>query len=145
LAYARFAQSAPDLHYGDAPRALFDAMAAYPELVSGGGRSDLELSKIGGGRWVPKSGAEGVQAIGIRSAGLGIAIKIMDGNSRALTVVAMAVLQQLGLLRASGDASLAGLAEPSLFNCNGRVVGKIRSVFKLKSSSERLPEPIPSR
>ncbi|MDQ9169040.1 asparaginase [Oxalobacteraceae bacterium R-40] len=145
LAYARFAQGAPDLHYGDAPRILFDAMAAYPELVSGNGRADLKLSKIGRGDWVSKAGAEGVQAIGVRSAGLGIAIKITDGNSRALAAVAMTVLRQLGLLRASGDASLADLAEPSVFNCNGRVVGKVRSAFKLKPSSERLHKPMPSR
>jgi L-asparaginase II len=138
LAYARFAQDADDSRYGNTPRLLFNAMAAYPELVSGLGRFDLAISNAGQGAWVAKGGAEGVQAIGVRSAGLGIAIKILDGNARALAVVTIATLQQLGLLPASDGASLANLALPSLLNCNGNVVGKIQPVFSLQPSCERL-------
>ncbi len=138
LAYARFAQSAPDPVYGDAPRMLFDAMATNPEVVSGTGRTDLAISRAGREDWVAKAGAEGVQAIGIRSAGLGIAIKILDGNARALAAVAIAVMKQLGLLHASTAAALADLEQPSLGNCNGYVVGKIAPVCKLRRSTERL-------
>ena len=61
---------------------LADAMTAHPEMVSGEGRSDLALTRAGRGDWVCKIGAEGVQAIGIRSRGWGIAIKVADGDRR---------------------------------------------------------------
>ena len=63
---------------------LADAMTAHPEMVSGERRSDLALTRAGRGDWVCKIGAEGVQAIGMRSRGLGIAIKVADGNKRGL-------------------------------------------------------------
>lgn len=146
LAYARFAQGADDSRYGNSLRVLFDAMAAHPEMVSGLGRFDLVISNAGQEAWVAKSGAEGIQTIGVRSAGLGIAIKILDGSARALAAVTISVLQQLGLLRASDETSLANLAQPSLLNCNGNVVGKIQPVFSLQplanaygSAGERIP------
>ena len=46
----------------------------------------------GRGDWVTKIGAEGVQAIGIRSQGIGIAIKVADGNKRGLYPAIVAVL-----------------------------------------------------
>lgn len=138
LAYARFAQEAPDSEYGKAPQVLFDAMSAYPELVSGTGRSDLAISLAGQGDWVAKAGAEGVQAIGVRSRGLGIAIKILDGNARALAAITLAVLDQLGLLKLSKQTQLADIAQPSLLNCKERVVGKISPAFALQPCSEGL-------
>ena len=70
-----------------APRVLADAMTAHPEMVSGERRTDLALTRAGRGDWVAKIGAEGVQAIGLRGAGIGIAIKVADGNKRALRPV----------------------------------------------------------
>lgn len=137
-AYARFAQAAPDPHYGKSASILFEAMAANPELVSGTGRSDLAISRAGRSGWVAKAGAEGVQAIGVRSAGLGIAVKILDGNARALSVIVVAVLRQLGLLSARDEIAMQDLAHPSVLNCNGLAVGEIRAVFKLRRSGKCL-------
>jgi L-asparaginase II len=138
LAYARFAQDAADPHYGDAPYILFNAMAAHPELVSGSGRTDLAISRAGHGDWVAKAGAEGVQAIGIRPASLGIAIKILDGDARALAVITIEVLRQLDLLSAGHGMALRELAHPALLNCKGQTVGEICPVFKLQRSAEHL-------
>ena len=68
-AFARLASATDDPDYGNAPRMLADAMVAHPEMVSGEGRSDLALIQAGRGDWVAKIGAEGVQAIGVRSRG----------------------------------------------------------------------------
>ena len=71
--------------YGSAPRTLVDAMTAHPEMVSGDGPQRPGASmRAGRGDWVAKIGAEGVQAIGVRSRGLGIAIKVADGAKRGL-------------------------------------------------------------
>ncbi len=57
-------------------RRLADAMIGHPEMVSGERRNDLALMRAGRGDWVTKIGAEGVQALGIRSRGWGIAVKV---------------------------------------------------------------------
>ena len=72
---------------------LADAMTAHPEMVSGERRIDLALARAGRGDWVCKAGAEGIQAIGIRSRGWGIAIKVADGNARGLHPATVATLR----------------------------------------------------
>ena len=56
-------------------------MTRHPDMVSGERRSDLALMQAGRGDFVAKIGAEGVQALGVRSQGLGIAVKVADGQS----------------------------------------------------------------
>ena len=128
LAFARLAARHDDAVFGPAPQILADAMTAHPEMVSGERRSDLELMRAGRGDWVAKIGAEGVQGIGLRGAGIGIAIKIADGNKRALRPVMAAVLDQLGLLDARCRAELARWFEPVIRNHRGIVTGTHRVV-----------------
>ena len=129
--YARLAQGANDPRLGAALGDLFDAMTARPDLVSGEQRTDLHWMTAGGGDWVTKIGADAVQAIGIRSAGIGIAIKIADGNSRALHPVVYAVLDQLGLLDDARRAVLERYRQPEIKNARGTVAGDIRTLFTL--------------
>jgi L-asparaginase II len=81
---------------------------------------------------VCKIGAEGVQAIGIRSLGLGIAIKVADGNMRGLHPAAVAVLEQLGLMNDERRAALATWAHPALKSAAGLPVGDIVPAVKLR-------------
>jgi L-asparaginase II len=134
FAYARLAQGASDEIYGDALATLFQAMTLHPELVSGTGRNDLAFMQIAPGDIVAKIGAEAVQVIGVRSAGLGIAIKIADGDQRALHTTAVAVLQQLGLVSAVGAALLAPWVRPQITNWRGLITGEVRAVVKLDKS-----------
>ena len=132
--YARLAQGEASAAYGDALTTLRDAMMAHPQLVSGTGRNDLAFMQTAPGDWVAKIGADGVQVIGIRSAGLGIALKIADGNMRALYTAAVAVLQQLGLVSAAEASPLAPWIRPQLHNFRGLPTGEVRSVLALKKS-----------
>jgi L-asparaginase II len=127
LGYARLAR-------GDsAPlRQVFDAMTAFPERVSGTGRSDLALMRSAPGDWVAKAGADGVQSIGVRSAGLGIAIKIADGNARALGVAVAETLRQLGLGNGQSERMLAPSARPPIVNARGIRCGEVRPAFSLR-------------
>ena len=106
---------------------LFAAMTAYPEHVSGTGRSDLRFAKAGRGDWVAKVGAAGVQVIGVRSRGLGIAVKIADGHADARYVAAFAVLRALGLVEPD-DPDLGGYARIPIVNAAGLRVGELRPV-----------------
>lgn len=134
LAYARLAQGAPDAEYGDVLGDLYRAMTRYPELVSGTGRNDLAFMQTGAGDWVAKIGADGVQVIGVRSAGLGIAIKVADGSMRALYTAAVAVLQQLGLVAAPERSPLAPWLRPQLTNFMGLRTGEVRPVLQLSKA-----------
>jgi L-asparaginase II len=130
--YARLAQGGLDARLGAALGDLYDAMTKRPDLVSGEARTDLAWMSAGQGDWVAKVGADAVQAIGVRSAGLGIAIKVTDGASRALHPATWSVLEQLGLLDAHRRELLAPWRAPVIRNARGNVAGDIRAVFTLQ-------------
>ena len=130
--YARLALGTDDAEFGAALGPLFDAMTGHPELVSGTARSDLALMAAAPGDWVTKIGADGVQAIGVRSAGLGIALKIGDGHRDALYCAALEVLLQLGLIKGDLPAAFLGWQRPALCNARGMATGEMRPIFKLQ-------------
>ena len=132
--YARLAHGRADPVHGAAMGQLFEAMVGHPDLVSGEARCDLAYMSAGAGDWVSKVGADAVQTIGVRSAGLGIAIKVSDGAKHVLQSVTYSVLDQLGLLDAEKRSLLAGYRQPPLTNVRGAVVGDIRPVFKLQAA-----------
>lgn len=129
--YARLGQGAADPLLGSAMGDLYDAMTRHPEMVSGHSRTDLAYMGAGDGDWVSKVGADAVQAIGIRSAGVGIAVKVADGAARALHTATVSALEQLGLLDARKRAILEPYRQPHLKNVRDTVVGDIRPVFRL--------------
>ena len=130
-AFARLASAEVDADYGLAPRALADAMMAHPGMVSGEHRSDLALTQAGRRDWVTKIGAEGVQAIGVRSRGIGIALKVADGQKRGLYPAIVAVLEQLGLVDAAAEAILEPWKRPVVRNYRGLETGEVRAVVEL--------------
>jgi L-asparaginase II len=137
-AFARLATADVDPDYGMAPRTLANAMTAHPEMVSGEFRSDLALMQAGRGDWVTKIGAEGVQAIGIRSEGIGIAIKVIDGQKRGLYPAIVEILSQLGV----ADAQARRLLDPwrvrTVRNHRGIATGEIRPAVALESHRPHL-------
>jgi L-asparaginase II len=129
--YARLAQGSADPKLGGAMGDMYDAMTGRPDLVSGTARTDLDWMTAGGGDWVAKIGADAVQTIGIRSAGIGIAIKVADGNVRALHPAVYSTLDQLGLLNPERRALLDAYRAPPIKNARGTVAGDTHAVFTL--------------
>ena len=125
-AFAWLSRTEDDARYGGAPRILFEAMAAHPEMVSGEGRNDLALSTAGRGDWATKAGADGVQALASRSRGIGIAAKLSNGNGEALMVAFCEVLEQLNMLDAEARAVLAPWAGASIKSVRGIEVGQLQ-------------------
>jgi L-asparaginase II len=87
--------------------------------------------QAGGGDWATKIGADGVQGIAVRSRGLGIAIKIADGNTRGLFPVTVAVLRQCGLVDDPEATPLAPYSDPVQRNLRGLVTGRVRAIVEL--------------
>jgi len=104
--------------------ALRDAMMAHPDLVAGEGRACTELMRAMGGRVAIKTGAEAVFVAMIPDLGLGVAIKITDGATRASECAIAAILVALGVLDAGHPATRRRLGAV-LENRAGLAVGSV--------------------
>ncbi|HEU0246159.1 MAG TPA: asparaginase [Gaiellaceae bacterium] len=110
-AFARFARLEGGLR-------VAEAMRAHPELIRGPGAADTELMRLGRG-WVAKGGAEGLLC-GVSGEGLGLALKVEDGSTRAVRSGLAAFLARLG--HETGELGIVPLE-----NSRGEVVGEVRS------------------
>lgn len=126
--FARFAAAAAR---GESAARIVSAMTAHPFMVAGSDRLCTAAMGVGGGRLFTKMGAEGVYAVGDVEHGVGVAIKVEDGATRASTVALVGVLEALELLSVEGLHSLAGFAKPLLRNTLGTVVGELRAEIEL--------------
>lgn len=88
---------------------LVDAMIERPDLVAGEGRACTELMRAMRGRAAIKTGAEAVFVAIVPEQRLGIALKIVDGSTRASEAAIAALLVRLGLLDAEHPATLKRL------------------------------------
>jgi L-asparaginase II len=117
-----------------AARRLRHAVAAHSFMVAGTGRFDTRVMAQLGERVFCKVGAEGVYCAALPELGLGVAIKVDDGNNaRACEVVMAAVIQALLTLNNDADLSLiASLADAELKNWRGISVGRLRAAAALR-------------
>ena len=118
-----------------AARRVTGAMRSYPRLVGGTGRMNTEILSALGDRLFCKTGAEGVFGIGLVGRGLGVAVKVEDGNARGLGAVAVEALAQLGVIAAGEAEPLNAIHHPVIRNHHGREVGEMRPVFTLEKVS----------
>ena len=107
-----------------------DVMAALPELIGSEEWIDVRLMQATGGRLVAKTGAEGLLCIGVRDSGLGLAIKVLDGSTRAIGLLALEALRVAGWIRDNELASpfLDPHRHPVLVSSTGVAAGEIRLV-----------------
>ena len=117
-AMARFATATEGNARGRAMVALRDAMVARPELVAGEGRACTALMRAMDGVAV-KTGAEGVFVAILPRQGLGVALKIADGATRASECAIAAILARLGVLDGA-------LVETPVINRRGITTGVVR-------------------
>ncbi|HEX2210007.1 MAG TPA: asparaginase [Longimicrobium sp.] len=130
LAYAGLAAAARRGEPG--PAAVVHAMAAHPEMVAGEGRICTDLARITEGRVFAKTGAEGVYCVGVPGAELGIAIKVEDGNVRAVAPAVAGVLRELDLISEDDFGALHAYVFPEVANTRGEVTGQVRPSIGLR-------------
>ncbi len=130
LGFARLVSS--NSNHRDSLKIVLNSMKKYPEMVSGKGRLDYILAKVSKGKIVSKAGAEALQCFGISGEDLGVGVRILDGNNRAVGCVVAEVLRQLGILSKSDLQRLERFAYPKIKNWAGLEVGQIKADFKLK-------------
>ncbi|MCQ4087046.1 asparaginase [Saccharibacillus sp. JS10] len=116
----------------DALNRIRRGMTTRPEMVAGKNRFDTDLMRVFEGNLVAKVGAEGVQCIGVADRGIGITVKVEDGNERATTVAAMEVLKQLGIGTPQQFEELADYVYAPVLNARQEKIGEIKPNFVLQ-------------
>ena len=135
LAFARVGTGIGlDAGHARAARRLRRAVAKAPFMVAGTGRFDTRVMERLGERVFCKVGAEGVYCAALPGQGLGVAIKVDDGNNARAAEVVMAAVIEAFVTLDDGDAELMrSLSRPTLKNWRGTVVGGMRPAEALKS------------
>jgi L-asparaginase II len=104
------------------------AVAKAPDMVAGSGRFDSRVMAALGERVFCKVGAEGVYCAAFPTRGLGVAIKMDDGNTaRACEVAMAALIEQLLPLQGDEASLLRSLSDVALVNWNGIEVGRLQA------------------
>jgi len=114
IALERAAAAFSRLERLDGGDRVASSMRARPVLIGGEGATDTELMRAQP-EWLAKAGAEGLMCA-VSSGGLGLALKVADGNSRALRPALAAFGAPLGL-------DLPTFAEVTLRNSHGEPAG----------------------
>ena len=109
---------------------LRNAMMTHPELVAGEGRACTALMRALDHKVAVKTGAEGVFTAIIPEKGLGVALKIVDGATRASEAAICAILVRLGVIDAE-DPTVQAYMNAPLVNRRGIVAGQIRPAATL--------------
>jgi L-asparaginase II len=139
LAYARVATGV-GLREGHqrAARRLRAAIAKAPFMVGGTERFDTRVMQRLGARVCCKVGAEAVYCAALPEQGLGIAIKIDDGNNaRAVEVVMAAVIEAAVPLDDADASFMRGFSDVAQRNWNGIEVGALRASAALRERLAR--------
>jgi L-asparaginase II len=118
-----------------AAKRLLAAWKMHPALVSGTGRACADLIEAAHGQTVVKTGAEGVFVAVIPDKGLGVALKIDDGATRAAETAMAKVLTLLDAADATSP-KIAKHLTPAVRNWRGDEVGARRPAEALA----RLPQ-----
>ncbi|MBM3990207.1 MAG: asparaginase [Planctomycetes bacterium] len=108
---------------------LVRVAAEHPELI-GGTRHSMctDLLRASGGMLFPKLGAEAVYVLGVRERGLGLAVKIDDGNYRAMHPLVIELCERFGLLSRDSARALPEWRQGVLRNWAGLEVGRMEVV-----------------
>tara|TARA_B100001142_G_scaffold298658_1_gene322030 strand:- start:393 stop:803 length:411 start_codon:yes stop_codon:yes gene_type:complete len=112
---------------------VFDIMCEFPKVIGGTNNFDSMFIDALKGRGITKIGGESVRGIALRKkngGSVGVAIKILDGNTRAMPAATINLLKHLNLLKSSELTKLDQFKFKTLKNHNGYNVGKIETIIE---------------
>lgn len=124
-AMARMAVGDDGSTRGRAAEALVQAMMAHPELVAGETRACTELMRAMGGKAAIKTGAEAVFVAILPEQRIGIAVKIVDGGTRAAEAAIAGLLIKCGVLDAAHPTAVKWTQGP-IRNWDGLKTGHMQ-------------------
>ena len=105
-------------------------------MVAGSVRFDSRVMERLGERVFCKVGAEGMYCAALPALGLGVAIKMDDGNTaRACEVVMAALIEKLLPLAGDDAVFMRALSDVPMSNWNGIEVGRLRAADLLRGAT----------
>ena len=110
----------------------YQAMVKHPFLVSGSDTFDTLFIEALQGRGVTKIGGESIRGVSIKKADggcVGLALKVLDGNFRALSPATMKLLEHLQLLNKKELSRLERFSAGILKNHNQIEIGRIEATL----------------
>ena len=120
----------------EGPRRIREAMTAHPELVAGSGRLCTDLMAALPGRVLAKVGAAGIYCAALPAFGLGVALKVADGDSDvsgvALLAAMAAIVEHTGESGHYDFTPVAAYASHPVLNTRGARVGMLRATGALR-------------
>ncbi|WP_374380092.1 asparaginase [Dongia sp.] len=114
---------------------ILKAMSTEPWYVAGTGRFCTDAMKVTGTKAAIKTGAEGVYMGAFPELGLGVCLKIEDGNGRGAELVMGHLLRHFGIIGKDEAEQLQQSLTPTLRNWAGTEVGKIAAANLLNESA----------
>jgi L-asparaginase II len=133
LAYARLAGAREA-----APQRIRGAMMSHPALVAGTGRLCTDLMTAWPGGILAKVGADGVYGVAMPELELGVALKVVDGDTassgRALLEVLRQVLMRLAPHHAAHleTSGVSRHGRQPIRNTRGTITGELRAAGSLQ-------------
>jgi L-asparaginase II len=130
--YARFVTDyLIQKQYQNPTKIIFKSMNDYPMMISGTGGFCTDLIKNCSRKLIGKIGAEGVYCIGLRSEGIGIALKVESGSMDVIPPIVFHILNTLNVFNKLEIIPLKKYSVMDNKNDLNITVGKIRPVFSL--------------
>lgn len=105
---------------------ILDAVAKYPELISGQNNFPTEITRATNGRVYAKIGAEGVYCALSPLDNIYVGLKVRDGGPRASQFAIASLLKQFGCIRDDEESQLLKFLHPKIKNWEGLTVGQIK-------------------
>lgn len=110
---------------------LMEAIFSHPEMIAGDERICTDIMRALGKKVFAKTGAEGGYAMSLMEKGWGVAIKIEDGNNRAMQPAIIESLKQLEIITKKEEDKLQSYHHPVIKNHRKEIVGRIEARFNL--------------
>lgn len=111
--------------YANSLNTMLKSIKKFPLLIGGHNRFDSDIIKYTKGRIFAKGGAEGVLLFADFEKKIGGALKVLDGNNRAIPSIAMEVFLKLNLLNENEKKALHKWKEQIIYNVANKKIGKI--------------------
>lgn len=115
--------------YAESSERVINAIIRKSTYFAGDvGRYDTNLIRASEGSIISKCGAEGLYAVGWPRKGIGLAIKVADGNHRAAIPVITSIIERLDLAPATLMPKIHDETVEDICTNNGLVVGHVLSL-----------------
>lgn len=106
----------------------FDAFHSAAWHTAGTTRFGTPLNAESDGKWLGKIGGEGIFCVGFRNRGIGVLVKVIDGNSRAVPPALLYAMKEWDLIDEDQLERLKDRVQVERRNAPGVLIGYMRVV-----------------